>query len=192
MHSTVQCGYCKKGSGGIRNWGLKSCLHWMRQTLCLFYFRHQQGVDAGQTETGSDAKEIYISMKDLFVEVGQEKKRHSSFTSLLFLELEDEPHILKKNPARNKFLINNDGRKEEKKRRRKWQCYRKKERGKKGGEGRGKFIKWSYEDHIHVFLLNVNGRKEKALHEKIRFYPQHILSWIKGAWSLPSNIIQIT
>ena len=67
----------------------------------------------------SDAKEIYISIKDLFVEVGQEKKCHSSFTSLLFLELEDEPHILKKSPARNKFLINTDGRKEEKKRRRK-------------------------------------------------------------------------
>ena len=46
----------------------------------------------------------------------------------------------------------------------------KKRKGKKGGGGRGKFIKWSYEDYIQVFLLNVNGRKEKALHERIRFY----------------------
>lgn len=62
-------------------------------------------------EARRDAKRTYISIEDAFVAVGQGKKCSSSVTSLLFLKLEDEPYILKKSPERNKFLINNDGRK---------------------------------------------------------------------------------
>lgn len=46
--------------------------------------------------------------------MGQEKKYNSSISSLLSLGLEDEPRVLKKSPARNKFIINTDGRKREK------------------------------------------------------------------------------
>lgn len=73
----------------------------------------------GQLKIPSDAKEICILIKDLFVQVGPEKKYNISISPLHLLELEDKAPVVKKSPARSKSLINAEGRKRGEKRGRK-------------------------------------------------------------------------